>query len=203
MKEKRWLLWITLAGLALRFAAWFYFRAHTLLLVTTRLPDDALYYFTIARNLAHGYGMSFDGIHPTNGMHPLWLLLITPIFALHLTQWGFIHAALLLQTALDAQVVTLNDIRFGTDETIWLTMNSTNNSSVWKVLSKIHYCVDNFYLSNAQQYDLFTKGKFRGINPWVKRNGSFYRLTEIDPEFKASYDTLKDTMQHGWYIKYQ
>jgi len=107
MKEKRWLLWIALAGLALRFAAWFYFRAHTLQLVTSRLPDDALYYFAIARNLAHGYGMSFDGIHPTNGMHPLWLLLITPIFALHLTQWGFIHATLLLQSALDVVIIWL------------------------------------------------------------------------------------------------
>lgn len=107
MKEKRWLLWITLAGLTLRVAAWFYFRAHTLQLVTARLPDDALYYFAIARNLAHGYGMSFDGIHSTNGMHPLWLLLITPIFALHLTQWGFIHATLLLQTFLDVAIIWL------------------------------------------------------------------------------------------------
>ncbi|HEX5316846.1 MAG TPA: glycosyltransferase family 39 protein [Candidatus Kapabacteria bacterium] len=107
MKEKRWLLWIVLAGLAFRVAAWFYFRAHTLALVTDRLPDDALYYFTIARNLASGYGMSFDGIHPTNGMHPLWLLLITPIFALHLTQWGFVHATLLLQSFLDVIIVWL------------------------------------------------------------------------------------------------
>ena len=105
--NKKWLWWIVLAGLGLRVAAWLYFRTHTLQLVTMRLPDDALYYFAIARNLAHGYGMSFDGIHPTNGMHPLWLLLITPIFALHLTQWGFIHATLLLQTALDTLIIWL------------------------------------------------------------------------------------------------
>ncbi len=107
MKNKKWLWWIVLAGLAIRAAVWFYFRAHTLQLVTMRLPDDALYYFTIARNLAHGHGVSFDGIHPTNGMHPLWLLLITPIFTLQLTQWGFIHATLLLQTALDTIIIWL------------------------------------------------------------------------------------------------
>lgn len=109
----------------------------------------------------------------------------------------------LLQTALDAQVVTLADIRFGTDEDIWSTMNSTNDSNVWKVLSKIQYCVDNFSLQDASGYDLFVKGKFRGINPWVKRNGSFYRLTEIDPEFKTDYENLKEVMHRGWYIKYQ
>jgi 4-amino-4-deoxy-L-arabinose transferase-like glycosyltransferase len=105
--QKKWLWLIVLAGLALRIAAWFYFRAHTLQLVTTHLPDDALYYFTIASNLAHGYGISFDTVHPTNGMHPLWLFLITPIFTLGFTKWGLIHAVLLFQSALDAIIIWL------------------------------------------------------------------------------------------------
>jgi Dolichyl-phosphate-mannose-protein mannosyltransferase len=107
MQHKRWLVWITLAGLALRIGAWFYFRGNMLALVTSRLTDDALYYFTIAHNLAHGYGISFDTIHPTNGMHPLWLLLITPVFMLGLTKWGFIHAVFLFQSVLDAGLVWL------------------------------------------------------------------------------------------------
>ena len=44
--------------------------------------DDGFLYFQVARNLAAGHGFTFDGINPTNGFHPLWLLLITPIFAL-------------------------------------------------------------------------------------------------------------------------
>jgi hypothetical protein len=107
MRNKSWLLGIALTGLVLRFGAWFYFGIHPLQLVTTRLPDDALYYFTIASNLAHGYGISFDTTHPTNGMHPLWLFLITPVFALGLTKWGFIHAALLFQSILDAIIIWL------------------------------------------------------------------------------------------------
>jgi len=107
MQNKRWLVWITLAGLCVRFGVWFYFRAHTMPLVTTRLPDDALYYFTIASNLAHGHGVSFDGNHPTNGMHPLWLLLITPIFTLSLTKWGLIHSVLVFQSVLDTAIIWL------------------------------------------------------------------------------------------------
>jgi hypothetical protein len=105
--SKRWLWWIILVGFALRFGAWFYFGIHPLYLVTTRLPDDALYYFTIASNLAHGYGISFDTVHPTNGMHPLWLFLITPIFALGLAKWGFIYAVLLFQSVLDTIIIWL------------------------------------------------------------------------------------------------
>lgn len=50
--------------------------------LVTQIPDDAFYYFGIARNLAAGYGVTFDGTHVTNGFHPLWLVLILPCFAL-------------------------------------------------------------------------------------------------------------------------
>ncbi len=44
--------------------------------------DDGFLYFQVARNLAAGHGFTFDGINPTNGFHPLWLFLITPVFLL-------------------------------------------------------------------------------------------------------------------------
>jgi 4-amino-4-deoxy-L-arabinose transferase-like glycosyltransferase len=105
MKQKRWLLFVTALGAVLRIYFWSSLRGADL--VVRRLPDDALYYFTIARNLAHGYGISFDALHPTNGMHPLWLFLITPFFAFGLTKWGAIHAVLVLQSVLDTLVVWL------------------------------------------------------------------------------------------------
>ena len=39
--------------------------------------DDFYYYLKIAQNLAHGVGSTFNGIVPTNGYHPLWLLVLT------------------------------------------------------------------------------------------------------------------------------
>jgi hypothetical protein len=42
--------------------------------------DDGFYYFQVARNLAAGHGFTFDGLNPSNGFHPLWLFLITPLF---------------------------------------------------------------------------------------------------------------------------
>jgi hypothetical protein len=51
-------------------------------LVTLNIPDDAFYYFKIAQNIAAGRGSSFDGIHPTNGYHPLWMGFLVPIFRL-------------------------------------------------------------------------------------------------------------------------
>jgi hypothetical protein len=42
------------------------------------LPDDAFYYLEIARHMGLGDGSTFDGINPTNGYHPLWLLMLVP-----------------------------------------------------------------------------------------------------------------------------
>lgn len=46
------------------------------------ITDDAFYYFKVAQNISLGRGITFDGIAPTNGFHPLWMLVCIPIFAL-------------------------------------------------------------------------------------------------------------------------
>jgi len=72
------------------------------LLISKTIPDDAYYYFVVARNVASGQGLSFDGRNPTNGFHPLWLLPLIAFYALfpeseHLP----IHLALTLAAFLD------------------------------------------------------------------------------------------------------
>jgi hypothetical protein len=37
---------------------------------------DAFYYLTVARNSLHTSFYSFDGVHPTNGFHPVWEYLL-------------------------------------------------------------------------------------------------------------------------------
>ena len=44
--------------------------------------DDAYYYFKVAQNISEGYGSTFDKINPTNGYHPLWMIICIPIFYL-------------------------------------------------------------------------------------------------------------------------
>ena len=65
-----------------------------------RIGDDASYYMTIARNIASGTGVTFDGIHPTNGFHPLWLLMLVPLFLLHGAPETMIRLVALFQTLL-------------------------------------------------------------------------------------------------------
>ncbi len=56
--------------------------SHENYLLTWFNIDDGYYYFVVARNLAAGKGFTFDGLSATNGFHPLWMFITTPIFAL-------------------------------------------------------------------------------------------------------------------------
>ncbi len=63
------------------------------------LNDDSHYYYTIAWNLAHGGGLRHDSVHVTTGFQPLFLLLITPVFAIARDKTAAITMALLVQAA--------------------------------------------------------------------------------------------------------
>ena len=48
--------------------------------IIASIPDDAFYYFEIARNIANGRNVTFDGETLTNGFHPLWVVFLTPLY---------------------------------------------------------------------------------------------------------------------------
>ena len=43
------------------------------------VEDDFFYYLKIAQILATGHGSTFNGLVPSNGYHPLWLLLLATV----------------------------------------------------------------------------------------------------------------------------
>lgn len=64
------------------------------------LPDDAFYYFQIARNIADGHNATFDGHTVTNGYHPLWMAMLVPAFRVFDGETA-VRAALTFAAALD------------------------------------------------------------------------------------------------------
>jgi hypothetical protein len=44
------------------------------------MPDDAMFYLQIARNIAGGQGSTFNGVMTTNGYHPLWMICCVALF---------------------------------------------------------------------------------------------------------------------------
>lgn len=72
-------------------------------LLANLLPDDAFYYFQIARNIIAGAGSTFDGFNLTNGYHPLWMLILLPVYAV--TSVGGTHDITPIYVALGISVL--------------------------------------------------------------------------------------------------
>ena len=72
------------------------------------VSDDAYYYFSVAKNLLNRGLFSADGITATNGFHPLWLFVITPLFGFYDTApWLCIRLALSFSALLDTATAVL------------------------------------------------------------------------------------------------
>jgi hypothetical protein len=72
--------WVSACAIILFFAAIILFMPLRYVVGVMAL-DDCGYYLQVARNLSHG-SLSFDGINPTNGFHPLWFIFIAPVYLL-------------------------------------------------------------------------------------------------------------------------
>lgn len=101
-KPEVWLLAVAGLGLAERLrVAW----TSMATLVRKTVSDDAFYYFQIARNIANGHNVTFDGETLTNGFHPLWMALVTPLYLVTDDEQLAIHLALTMSAVLG--VVTI------------------------------------------------------------------------------------------------
>lgn len=72
------------------------------------ISDDAYYYFTIAGNFITRGMLSADGITLTNGFHPLWLFVITPVyFFFRSSPWLGIHLVMTIAAVFDTAAAFL------------------------------------------------------------------------------------------------
>lgn len=70
--------------------------------LTFRSTDDSYYYYNVARHIVAGDGVTFDGINTTNGFHPLWMLMLLPVFAVISDPTVALRAAFVLVTVIAA-----------------------------------------------------------------------------------------------------
>jgi hypothetical protein len=97
MGQRPFILLLLCAGILRLVIAW----APLEWLLQYVLSDDAFYYFTIAGNAAHGYGLTFDKLGETNGFHPLWMALLVPVYAAFEDRTFAIHVILTISALVD------------------------------------------------------------------------------------------------------
>ena len=77
------------------------------ILVERILLDDSLYGFSIAKNIALGNGITYNGIDVTNGLQPLWVFLISPVYLFFSNINTAVNVILSIEAILDTLIVFL------------------------------------------------------------------------------------------------
>lgn len=99
----RWaLIGVVVLGAILRFAVCW---QPVQILLMKNLPDDAYYYFVLAHNAVRLDSVSMDGVNVTNGFHPLWWLMVMPIFGWEKLADLQVTLALTLASVLDLATI--------------------------------------------------------------------------------------------------
>lgn len=110
-------------------------------LLTHLLPDDAYYYFQLGRQAASGHGSTFDGVHLTNGYHPLWMWVNTAAFyVIHATSSEAPIRFLLCLTS-------LLDVAIGCG--VYFLLRRASMARVWAILGMALYLLNPWTIANS------------------------------------------------------
>ncbi len=67
--------------------------------------DDSFFYLQVGRNFALGYGSTFNRLMPTNGYHPIWMLLCALVYRIFPGRDAGLHAIAALIVLLNLAVL--------------------------------------------------------------------------------------------------
>lgn len=108
-----------------------------------------------------------------------------------------------MRRALSLKLLSVNDIRFGTDKNILSRLTSMQDQIIKGLMTQCRQPYRFFDVSTTDQYDDVYKPEFRGLNPLVKVKEESVRLTTLDPDFKDDFDALRLKFLDGIKIKYK
>ncbi|MEP1144735.1 MAG: hypothetical protein ABJH52_13525 [Henriciella sp.] len=96
---KKHLLLLSLASVLIVacFVLAFFERVSLYTILAFYSADDSFYYTEVARRFWEDGSISFDGVNVTNGFHPLWMFLQSPIFGLPLDKEQAVFAVKTLE----------------------------------------------------------------------------------------------------------
>jgi hypothetical protein len=110
-------------------------------------------------------------------------------------------AGQVLRRALQIGLITMNDIHFSTDDVVWEKLVTSNDDEIKKFIDQMKNHKDLYTVTKDQDFHYLVRGKFRGIDPWVKHGDTFKRLTTLDGDYVKEYDRVKTFVVKGCPIK--
>lgn len=106
-----------------------------------------------------------------------------------------------LRRALQINLITMHDIHFSTDDIVWEKLVTSSDDAIKKCIDQIKNYKNLYTETRDQDFHCLVRGKFRGIDPWVKQGDTFKRLTTLDTVYFKEYDRVKTFVSKGCSIK--
>ncbi len=103
--------------------------------------------------------------------------------------------------ALKKKLIEIDDIHFGSDEAVLEKVLKGEDKEILTFFEKARNYSNHAKLGHRNFYSLHIRPKFRGINPLVKLDNQFMRLTSLDAEYSREYARIKKLMNKGHYLK--
>lgn len=131
--------------------------------------------------------------------------------ALYLTEHNFTsrqnfftyrYAAMALKRAIALNLISQDELFLSVDDDVWEKLCASNDQEIRTCVDAVIHCDDHCAAGTPELHDFFVRGKFRGVNPWIKTSEDFIRLTDLNEEYAQEYMRVKQWVADGCYMKY-
>lgn len=119
---------------------------------------------------------------------------------------GFINycCAQAIKRAVALGIISHDDIHFGVDIDLWQRLINSSDAIIVEYIKRCkQYKQKHTVVPANEPYDYYYKPKCRAVNPLVKTDTGFKRLTDVYDEYAVEYQQLQDVCRAGYYIKFK
>lgn len=102
----------------------------------------------------------------------------------------------ILEQALELNLITSQDIHYGTDEIVLDKIKNSSSSRIQAKLKKLNNIDRSFKIVHFH-YDTQFTPKFRGVDPYIQTVDGLMRLSELNTSYKKRFLNLKNKLQAG------
>jgi hypothetical protein len=114
-----------------------------------------------------------------------------------------LHTSKALKILLAQKKITLEDIQYNkNDKEIWEIMVNSSDPEIKQCANNILNIDKTYRIAPLGQHDMILKGKFSGLDPWLKIDGKMIKLTEYDANYAKEFTRIKEIKKKGWPIKF-
>tara|TARA_R110002095_G_scaffold215095_1_gene208490 strand:- start:1960 stop:3111 length:1152 start_codon:yes stop_codon:yes gene_type:complete len=108
-----------------------------------------------------------------------------------------------MKRAVGLGILSVKEIRFGVDKAVLQKLMQAKDKIIHGLLVQGRQPFRFYSVVKGEDFDEIYKPEFRGLNPLVKREGNYIRLTQLDLDYSKRFNALRESFLGGIKIKFK